>query len=577
MNDSITYHPLLLKQLKKYLGESEVIPEEFNKFMKAVNDSYFAYERDNKLHEHAFALAEQEYEEINQRLADEIEKRDKAEQYSAAKNVFLANISHEIRTPMNAILGLVRQMLKMEIPEKVEELLWVVEDASDHLLGLLNDLLDVSKIESGRIELEHVDFDLIHTIQHTLSIFRLKAEEKGLTLKTSLGVEQPIWVRGDAFRFKQVIINLLSNAIKFTEQGKVELKLNHLEEFDDSIRFTLSVTDTGKGMSEQFQKELFQRFTQEDVSSVRKVGGTGLGMTITREIIQLMGGEITVDSALNRGSTFLIQLQLPKGNPLELSGLKQTTLNQMGLLKGKSILIAEDNAWNQKVLELLLDKMSAQYNIVSNGQEAVEALSDQKYDLVLMDVQMPVMDGYSASKKIRNDLKDLTPIIALTASAQRGEREKCIQFGMNDYLSKPFTEEELKATIFKNISLDSNQTEDKPLKAMEQSQALYDLQSIRELADGDEDFIETMVEMFKEESGKMLDEMRSALSEANIDQVGKVAHKLKPTIDQFGISSLQDEVREIEKYDRQGSIEALKEKVHSFDQQLRAIASEMKA
>lgn len=228
-------------------------------------------------------------------------------------------------------------------------------------------------------------------------------------------------------------------------------------------------------------------------------------------------------------------------------------------------------------LELLLDKMSAQYDIVSNGQEAIEALSKQQYDLVLMDVQMPVMDGYSASQKIRTELHDPTPIIALTASEKRGEREKCIRFGMNDYLSKPFTEEELKATIFRNISLDSNSTEEKPLRAMEQSEALYDLQSIRELADGDEDFIETMVEMFKEESGKMLDEMKSALAEANIDQVGKVAHKLKPTIDQFGISSLQEEVREIEKYDRQGSLEALKEKVNSFDQQLRAIASEMTA
>jgi CheY-like chemotaxis protein len=288
-----------------------------------------------------------------------------------------------------------------------------------------------------------------------------------------------------------------------------------------------------------------------------------------------MGGEIRVDSALGQGSTFTIDLELPKGNPSTGSDAQQSKWSKMDQLKHKSILIAEDNAWNQKVLELLLDKMSAQYDIVSNGQEAIEALSRQEYDLVLMDVQMPVMDGYSASQKIRTELHDQTPIIALTASAQRGEREKCIRFGMNDYLSKPFTEEELKATIFKNISLDSNSTEEKPLRAMEQSEALYDLQSIRELADGDEDFIETMVEMFKEESGKMLDEMKSALAEANIDQVGKVAHKLKPTIDQFGISSLQEEVREIEKYDRQGSLEALKEKVDSFDKQLRAIASEM--
>ena len=570
-----SYHPLLLRQIKRLLSKDNVENQNIDSFIDAINESYHSFERDNNLHEHAFTLAEQEYEAINKKLQEEIRKKDQAEQYSAAKNVFLANISHEVRTPMNVILGLVRQVLQMDVDTKVKELLLVVEDASDHMLSLLNDLLDVSKIESGKIELEEVDFDLIHTIEHSLNIFKLKAEEKGLLLTAELPHEEHLWVKGDGYRFKQIIINLLSNAIKFTNCGSVKILLTDLRELDNAYEFTIKVRDTGIGMSKTFQDQLFQRFSQEDVSSVRKVGGSGLGMTITREIIHLMSGDISVESELGKGTVFSVDLQLPKGSPPKEDLSSEDSGIHRYILRSANILVAEDNIWNKKVLELLLDKMKANYVIVNNGEEVLESLRNENFDLILMDIQMPIMDGYEATRLIRNTYKSAIPIIALTANAQRGEREKCISLGMDDYLSKPFTEQDLIHTISKNISVDSSITDKKPSTDMENGEKLYDLKAIRELADGDEDFVSTMVNMFKEESSKMVDEMKQAVSNRNIDQVGKVAHKLKPTIDQFEITSLKEEVRAIEQFDREGSINALSEKVNKFAEKLNAIAEEM--
>jgi len=380
---------------------------------------------------------------------------------SDAKSGFLANMNHEIRTPMNGVIGMIDSLLGTSLTVGQRESAQTIQSSAYSLLLIINDILDFSKIEAGKMTFEQVDFDLKEIIKNTIDLMATLAQGKGLHLSECIQEGTATDLVGDPTRLRQVLLNLLSNAIKFSEEGSVLLEIAQTSEIDDEVEISFSVHDTGIGMSEEAQEKLFQSFTQADTSTTRKYGGTGLGLAICRKLVELMGGTIEATSTLGKGSTFSFSLQFTKQKsfvsidraPTAVSGLSpatQTTADPASA-NGTRILLAEDGKTNQMVAVQVLKKLGYTADIALNGREAVEAWRHKKYDIILMDCNMPEMDGYEATRKIREleaerNLKP-TQIIAMTASVMMEDRELCIAAGMNDFTTKPVDQHALKTAL----------------------------------------------------------------------------------------------------------------------------------
>jgi len=373
-----------------------------------------------------------------------------AEAANNAKSHFLANMSHEIRTPMNAILGMANLALDARPDNQQRRYLNRIDVAATSLLGIINDILDFSKVEAGKLEMEQIGFQLESVVEDLVSMAGVKAGQKGLDLNVHIDRNIPPVLVGDPLRLNQILLNLVYNAIKFTETGSIEVNIEQKETRGEKVELIFRVIDTGIGLSDEQQANLFEAFSQADTSTTRQFGGTGLGLTICKHLVELMDGVIGIESAPNAGSTFYfnawfcvgMQAMLPSRDDLE-TGVSISELRAK--LCGSRILLVEDNDINQELAIELLVKSGVQVDIANNGQEAIDKLGDEhKYDGVLMDIQMPLMDGYEAIRMIRRTepLKDL-PVIAMTANAMRGDREKCLAAGMSDYVSKPVNKDEL--------------------------------------------------------------------------------------------------------------------------------------
>jgi two-component system, sensor histidine kinase and response regulator len=382
---------------------------------------------------------------------------------SHAKSEFLANMSHEIRTPMNGVIGMVNFLLETDLTVEQREFASTVKVSADALLFIINDILDFSKIEAGKMTLEKVSFDLRETVKSTIELLTLQAQGKGLSLTYSIKPGTCTNLLGDPTRLRQILLNLAGNAIKFTAQGKVSLEISPLHETNDDIQLQFSVHDTGIGISEEAQKNLFQSFTQADASTTRKYGGTGLGLAISRKLVELMGGTLNVASKLGEGSIFSFTLQLPKQKvdatgdrppvaALAYSSNAQATTASVAS-KDTHVLLAEDGKVNQLVATRLLKQLGCTVDIAENGREAVEAWQKNHYRIIFMDCHMPEMDGYAASRRIREleAEQNLSPtqIIALTASTMEGDRELCFAAGMSDFTSKPISKQALETALKK--------------------------------------------------------------------------------------------------------------------------------
>ena len=474
-----------------------------------------------------------------------IDSKIRAENLARTKETFLANMSHEIRTPMNAIIGMGNQLAKTKLNEQQNFFLEIINSAAENLLVIINDILDLSKIEAGKLSFENIGFELQTVAKRVIQVLAHRAEEKGLNLRNSRFDSNISSVLiGDPYRLNQVLLNLIGNAIKFTESGSVDLEFKLLKDNDDSQLIQVDVMDTGIGMDESFVKHVFDKFSQEYESVSRKYGGTGLGMSISKELVELMGGNIYAESKKGIGSTITFVVEFKKGAVNDLPD-RQVIKFSSDFLNDKKILVTDDNELNRLVASIILQNYGADVVEASSGQQAIDIINNQNVDIVLMDIQMPGMNGIQATRIIRENNKTI-PIIALTAEAIHGEREKSIAAGMNDYITKPFKEDLFLKIIDNLLHGNSNlQKSEEPEMKME-TEKLYDLSSLVEISRGNQSFVKKMVDMFCEQTPKLVDEMLSAFKTNDLEHMGSIAHKMKPSIDNLNISSLKQVIRDIE-------------------------------
>jgi signal transduction histidine kinase/CheY-like chemotaxis protein len=380
-------------------------------------------------------------------IADLNESERKIKEASSLKEQFLANMSHEIRTPMNAIIGFTNILKRTNLEPDQRRYVQNIHSAGDNLLSLINDILDLSKIEAGMIQLEETNFSLRSLVTSIAAMFDEKIKEKNLYLTTEVKEQVPDILTGDAVRLTQILVNLLNNGIKFTEEGGVKLIADVVELEKEKVKLKICIIDSGIGIAKEKQKAIFERFQQAEAETTRRFGGTGLGLSIVKQLVELQGGTLTMKSEPGRGSEFIVVIgyKLPDEEKMLSDALAAAEINTTSLNEVK-VLIAEDNPMNQQLIKHLMKNWAINHTVVSNGVEAIEALKKEPFTVVLMDIQMPEMDGYTATSVIRNELQLQIPIIAMTAHAMMGEKEKCLQLGMNDYISKP-----LKETILYNI------------------------------------------------------------------------------------------------------------------------------
>lgn len=404
----------------------------------------------------------QKEKDLNQELS---KKQEKLETYinqlevateelaksTKAKSEFLATMSHEIRTPMNAILGMTH-LLKQDSPRKDQvEPINILDFSGKTLLSLIDDVLDFSKIEAGKIEFESIEFEINKLINVIMESFKATASNKGIELEKEIEEGIPNALVGDPARLTQILNNLVSNALKFTEEGEVKVKVNLVSDYDDAVRLRFSIIDTGIGIDEERVDSIFESFTQASQNTKRLFGGTGLGLTISKQLAELQGGEISVESEEGKGSTFMVELTFDKAaDPSDVKEHDAKESDGHGMT-GLKVLLAEDNIVNQKVMIRFLERWNIEMEVVNNGEEALEALKNSHFDVILMDLQMPKMDGYEATEQIRkldDPYKRKTPIIALTAAALKEVREKVYAAGMNDFVTKPFNPVDLEQKLF---------------------------------------------------------------------------------------------------------------------------------
>ena len=488
--------------------------------------------------------------------------RQLAEESNLAKEEFISNMSHEIRTPLNAILGLSRQLLDRAEDAEMRTTINNVVQSGNHLQSLIENVLDFSKITAGQFELNPVRTNLLNEISSVFFMLEGHAKEKGITYKQVIDDHLNVFVELDKRGFKQILINILSNAIKFTDEGLVLL---HAKLLSNQQTIEFIIKDTGIGMSEEFVNRIFDKFAQEDGSHERRSQGSGLGMAITKMLIDLMGGQIFVKSTKGLGTEIRVNLpyfKLVKESP----DYERNKLKSFDDLKEKHVLIVEDNELNAIVVQNVLSKYGIETTCCKNGMEAIETLKRNQFDMILMDTQMPVMGGITATQIIRNELILNTPIIGLSANALQSSKNECLAAGMNDYVTKPFEEElllEVMSTYLTNKS---------------RSDKGYNLSRYFSGEQSNADYLHEIVMMFIESMPRYVDEMKEAFENKDYDVIRRVAHKVKPNLLMFGIVCCKEEVNFLNRLNEKNKDDLLKLKdaIDSLDNSIKVVCEELR-
>jgi len=500
-------------------------------------------------------------QQVEERTAEFKRQREIAEKAGRAKEEFLASMSHELRTPLNSIIGLAKILMdERDLTDEQAEMMNVINEASDNLLRTVNDILDISKIESGNIPLEKTPFDLSITLHNIVDQTRPLASQKGLDFYQNLDELGNVYIIGDSHRLTKIITNLTSNAVKYTEKGHVKIEFG-TQENNGKTEFKCAVSDTGVGIPKNRIEKIFDKFTQAQESTERRFGGTGLGLSITKQLVTLMDGEITVESTLGEGSTFTVTIPYPKSTAEDVAAntngfskeseikrktpsqaMDKLTKSQKDLFQQSKILIAEDHVFNKVLLEKLIGRIGiVHYDIAEHGGRALELYesaikSGAPYDLVLMDCHMPYRNGYEAAKEIRvreqEQGRHVTPIVAMTADVMVGAEEKCLKAGMNDYISKPINEPLFRRVILKWLSQKNVQSP---------KVSPVDLSLIEEYADHDFDTQKELLGIFYTKSLQDLEDMKEAIQDTqSVQKYIDAAHGLKGSAGYIGAKALEE-------------------------------------
>jgi len=486
-----------------------------------------------------------------------------AEESARIKETFLANMSHEIRTPMNAILGMSQLLAKTPLSSDQFGYQQAIATSAENLLVIINDVLDLSKLEAGKLTLEIIGFAPTHLLAQVEQTLRFKAAEKGLGLITVLSPQVPAVLLGDPYRIRQVLLNLADNALKFTSKGLVTVECALLIDAPEvpagMVAIEFRVMDTGIGIDPEYLSTMFNEFTQADSSVTRKFGGTGLGLSICRDLVRLMDSEIHVTSQKNKGTATRFVLHLPVGEPQAVVRRKLPVLTDAHrqLLRGIHVLLVEDNLFNRQIAKSFLTQAEVQVTEAEHGAQAVELAQRQRFDLILMDVQMPVMDGYAATAVLRQQLALKTPIIALTANAINGEREKCLLAGMNGFLAKPFQEMQLLQLLADWVlpptgaptPLTLVETTPQPDETTRPPLSLYSIDDLLKAGQGDAEFVVSMLDTFVESCEESLLDLRRGLDEANLELLKTTVHTLKPSLQHLNAWQVLPPVEKLNQWD----------------------------
>ncbi len=513
-------------------------------------------------------------EDITREKNNELElimARNEASDLARVKSAFLANMSHEIRTPMNGIMGMTELVLETELSVEQRENLELVYSSAQSLLSIINDVLDISKIEAGKFELESLVFDVRKNLEQTLRTLSLRATEKGLKLNFHFDEAVPTYLEGDPVRLRQIIVNLVSNAIKFTDTGEITVRVMPEAVGSTHAVLLFTVSDTGIGIAQVKQASIFEAFVQADSAINRRFGGTGLGLSICSSLVQLMQGRIWVDSEVGKGSTFSFTAQFLRATPAA-QPTEASTAPDDGARPRKSldILLAEDNPVNYHFVQQVLQKAGHRVQLAHNGADAVQMASFHTFDVVLMDIQMPVMDGFTAASLLRSQ-GVRTPIIALTAHALKGFREQCLAAGMNDYLSKPIRGSELLRKLAAIASADPEAADvaDAEQSVLNEAQAL-------DLANGDQDVLRSVVTMVDQQVDEDLPHLVAYVTSQDAQALAESAHRLKGSLATVGAQAAYKACAALERMALDGRCADFAQGLADLEQELNRVRPALK-
>lgn len=487
------------------------------------------------------------------------EGKKQAELLAHSKEIFLANMSHEIRTPMNAIVGFTNQILETDLNPEQREQLNIVQKSNDHLLKIINEILDYSKMEAGKFNFESVSFNPDNVLKEVIELSGSLIKDKPVKINYSVVGQIPEFIVGDQGRLRQIVLNLVSNSIKFTEDGEINIKTEFRKDIKGNFLFYLYVNDTGIGIPKNKLNEIFGEFQQAHNSVYHKYGGTGLGLPITRKLVELQKGTIKIESTEGKGTEVIVTIPYTIGKSPEKNIEENKIVVDGELLSHLKILIADDDEYNRKLLHTILNKWNVHIGEAKNGLEVLEEVMNNSYDILLLDIRMPEMSGIEATEKIRklhDRVKANVPIIALTAVTSDEKKQRCKDIGINDFLSKPFNEDDLLMKITSLVGINKTElvSETFNLKnnyfMKNETDKLINLDELKRVSNGDDKFISEMIDVFIKTSEDGMGNIEKALLEKNYKVIADYAHKIAPPCRHIGADALLDSLKKIESYAR---------------------------